>query len=342
MITLQRKETIQVYQVSMELQIKTKENPFIAILILASEEGNRTTAGNIQDSLFGGTLPERACENLLQRLELMGYFKKDSYNEYELTYKGIESAKDNSFWQGEKGVYNLYISDNELVGQKLIKFTREERSKDDRDDRKITTPNFIQNFENQTFNFSEKESRIEKIDSQCFQLQDETWDLQINAQKNEKPILSLKEKHENYFKREIDFTFEDILTEILRNEFDFDGKNIEVGFNENNLNFIRDVFVQNPKFQGFPFEKLEVKDINHIPKNKYEANEWYIALLIKNIFKYFLSEEDFNIFSEKERQKFQTHYNLDLITQNQMLNYLEDEGYFYQKAKLETIIFLTY
>ena len=122
----------------------------------------------------------------------------------------------------------------------------------------MSTPDFIQNFENQTFNFSEKESRIEKIDTQCFKISDETWNLQIIAKENEKTVLSLKEKLENHFKKYLDFSFESILTEILRNEFDFDGESIRVYFEENNLNFIRNITVQNPIFQGVSFGKIEI------------------------------------------------------------------------------------
>ena len=37
MINLTKKETVQVHQVEMELQTKTKASPFIAILLLAKE-----------------------------------------------------------------------------------------------------------------------------------------------------------------------------------------------------------------------------------------------------------------------------------------------------------------
>jgi predicted transcriptional regulator len=80
MITLQKKQIVKVHQVAMELLTKTKESPFIAILILAKELGGSINPEILRSELFPN-LPLAACRNLLVRLELQGYFKQQEDKE---------------------------------------------------------------------------------------------------------------------------------------------------------------------------------------------------------------------------------------------------------------------
>ena len=74
MITLRKNEQVEIYQVELALKEKTKQSPFIAVLILAQEQGE-ITAETLKDYLLH-TLPIRACNNLLIRLTQQGYLEK--------------------------------------------------------------------------------------------------------------------------------------------------------------------------------------------------------------------------------------------------------------------------
>ena len=121
MITLRKTEQIEIYQVELALKEKTKQSPFIAVLILAQEQGE-INAETLKDYLLP-TLPIRACNNLLIRLTQQGYLEKkrqqnfrnniwgnsfydeEDINDYigsvfTLTELGEQSAVDKSFWVG--------------------------------------------------------------------------------------------------------------------------------------------------------------------------------------------------------------------------------------------------
>ncbi len=121
MIILKRKEEIRKYQLELVVRVKTKQSPFIAILILAKEEG-LISAEILQKTLLP-VLPLRACGNLLERLYKLKYLIENSelnIREFRLTEFGEHCAEDKSFWSEEKGLYDIYISDSTLISQQLI------------------------------------------------------------------------------------------------------------------------------------------------------------------------------------------------------------------------------
>jgi len=164
MIILQKREQVEIYQVKLALREKTKQNPFIAVLILAREQ-SEITAELLKEYLLP-TLPIRACNNLLIRLTQQGYLEKkhrqtfsgnnwleqsyleahsndDDYDNlpFVLTGLGDQSAIDKSFWVGEKGIYNVYVSHSNLLNQQIIKIEKIQRGEDDRNEIKaIRTP----------------------------------------------------------------------------------------------------------------------------------------------------------------------------------------------------------
>ena len=193
MITLRKTEQIEIYQVELALKEKTKQSPFIAVLILARELG-KITSESLQENLLP-SLPLRACNNLLSRLEQQGYLVKNRNDEYELTKLGEQSAIDMSFWVGEKGIYNVYISHSNLLNQLIIKTEKVERNEDDRNgNRIIRTPNFISQYHNQILNINKKEIRIEEIEDKCFQLKPLECSLEIEAKEDDAIIRIIKEK----------------------------------------------------------------------------------------------------------------------------------------------------
>ena len=151
MITLKQNTEIEIYQVELAFKVKTNQSPFIPILILAQEllddEDYYIDSEILQEKLLPA-LPLRACENLLERLTLQGYFDEiwdddDKFLGYELTEQGNESAKDESFWIGEKGVYNVFVSKSKLIQQGIIKTEKVDRAENDKDSRTATLPREI-------------------------------------------------------------------------------------------------------------------------------------------------------------------------------------------------------
>ncbi len=210
MITLRKNEQVEIYQVELALKEKTKQSPFIAVLILAKEQGE-ITAKTLKDYLLPA-LPIRACNNLLIRLTHQGYLEKkrqqnfrnniweedeNDYNDsiFTLTELGEQSAVDKSFWVGEKGVYNIYISHSNLLNQQIIKIEKVDRSEDDRNGNRITrTPHFILQYHNQILNLNKKEIRIEEIEDKCFQLKSLDCTLEIEAKENDVLIRIVNQK----------------------------------------------------------------------------------------------------------------------------------------------------
>lgn len=342
MLTLQKTETIQCYQVALALQTKTKQNPFIAVLILAEEKGGVLTAGGLQDALFP-TLPERACQNLLERLMQQGFLKKDAYGCYELTPKGRESAKDKSFWVGEKGIYNVFVTNSPLVVQKVIKADKAERT--ERDNTLSNTPREIQQYQNQVLYLNKKEVLLESIEQKCFKLNDKSCKLEILTKETESTIR-ITENGQVLYQISIDLPEETLRHELLDQltNFDTDSKAIKVDFDKNNLSFERDVTIQNPKYAGVTFETVKIAYVRHIPEDIYEAEKWLYELMYKNIQSYFLDEADFDTFVQEQSKVLLSHYpSLAIPDRKELIQkFAQRNDTFYQQAKLTTIDYLTY
>jgi len=369
MITLRKAEQIEIYQVVIALSEKTKQSPFIAVLILAREQGE-ITAETLKDYLLP-TLPIRACNNLLIRLTQQGYLEKkrqqnfrndilgrifydqdeSDYNNsiFILTELGEQSAINKSFWVGEKGIFNVYVSDSNLLNQKIIKTEKVDRSEDDRNGNKITkTPYFISQYHNQILNLNKKEIRIEEIEDKCFQLKPLECSLEIET-KEDDALIRIKEKQtlfQSSFKINENELKEKLLTNT--NEFDYDEnkKAILVEFDPDNLSFVRKVKLQSPYYLENRFNQVEIDNVSYFPNNVDSATLWFVKLLLENISTYFITEQDFFSYSKQYAIKFETYYEVSIPSKTTFLNYIKDnydeESYFYEIAKLETIDYLNY
>lgn len=366
MITLRKTEHIEVYQVELALKEKTKQSPFTAVLILAQEQGE-ITAETLKDYLLP-TLPIRACNNLLIRLTQQGYLEKkrqqnfrndiwgrsfydedeNNYNGsiFTLTELGEQSAIDKSFWVGEKGIYNVYVSHSSLLNQQIIKTEKVERSEDDRNgNRIIRTPNYISQYHNQILNLNKKEIRIEEIEDKCFQLKSLDCSLEIETKEDE-ALIRIKEK-QTLFQSTYEINENEIKEELLSNtnEFDYDeSKKVVLSeFNQDNISFNRKVKLRNPYFQNNQFNSLEIENVAFIPSDVQNAELWLNELLFKGIDKYFLDDKSFNEYSANKAKPILEHYKVALPTREQLKqNFAERENAFYQTAKLETIDYLNY
>lgn len=367
MITLQKNEQVEIYQVELALKEKTKQSPFIAVLMLAQEQGE-ITAETLKDYLLP-TLPNRACNNLLIRLTQQGYLEKKRqqnfrnniwgrsfHNEDEsnfnnsifiLTELGEQSAVDKSFWVGEKGIYNVYVCHSSLLNQLIIKTEKVERSEDDRNGNKIIrTPNFISQYQNQILSLNKKEIRIEEIEHKCFKLKYMECSLEIEAKGDDTIIRILNEK-QTLFQSSYEINENELKKELLSNtnEFYYD-EDINVvlsEFNQDNISFIRKVKLRNPYFQGNQFNSVEIENVAFIPSDEENAELWLNEIFFKGIDKYFLDEKTFNEFTANKAKPILEHFSLELPTRKQLKqNIAERENAFYQTAKLETIDYLNY
>jgi len=357
MITLKRNEDIEIFQVELALKSKTKQSPFISILILAQEQ-EEISGKTLQENLLT-SLPVRACENLLKRLEQQGYLQKeqsnrfglrqtyqDAFANYHLTEFGQQSATDKSFWIGEKGVYNVFVSKLKLFEQRIIRIEKVERAEDNRNTNILRTPNEISQYEKQTLTINKTEVLIEDVEEKCFRLKPANCILEIQAKRNE-TVLKLSNNNQLLFQTDIEIE-EDILQQELllacgEFEYDEDKKAILTEFSKDNLSFHRKVKIFKPTFQRNQFNQVELENISHIPSDKHNADLWYWELLYKNMNDYFLDEDSFKEFATELAKPIQLHFKMKVPKRRELAEILnEREDTFYQIAKLETIDYLNY
>ena len=349
MITIKRNEEIEVYQVELALKVKTKQSPFIAILILAQEQDG-ISALTLQQHLLT-TLPVRACGNLLKRLEQQGYLKQieeDMFSEinYSLTTLGEDSAIDKSFWIGEKGLYNVYLSNNDLIDQRIIKTEKVDRAEDDRHNNILKTPIEIALYENRIISINNTEVMIEDVERKCFQMKPANCILDVVTNASESR-LNVSKDGQMLYQTDIDIEEEILKRELLETcdefEYDPDKNAITTEFNSDNLSFNRKVKIAKPFFQGYYFNQVELENISHIPCDKENADIWYRELLLKNISDYFLDEKSFEEFAADCAKPFLPNFNLMIPTRRELAKtFTYRGGAFYQIAKLETIDSLNY
>lgn len=357
MIILTRNEDIEIFQVELALKAKTKQSPFISILILAQEQ-ELISAEILQENLLT-SLPVRACENLLKRLEQQGYLEKeesnmfgyrqtyqDSFANYLLTDFGQQSATDKSFWIGEKGVYNVFVSKSNLIEQRIIRIEKVERAEDNRNTNIIRTPNEIRQYENQILSINKTEVLIEDVEEKCFQLKSANGILEIQSKEHE-TVLKLNTNNQTLFQTDIDIEEnnlqEELLTACGEFNYDEDKKAILIEFSNDNLSFNRKLKIGKPVFQRNQFNQVELENISHIPSDKEKAYLWYWELLYKNMNDYFFDENSLKEFATELAKPIQLHFKMKIPKRNELSEiFSQREDAFYQIAKLETIDYLNY
>lgn len=369
MITLRKTEQIEIYQVELALKEKTKQSPFIAVLILAREQ-EEISAETLKEYLLP-TLPISACKNLLIRLAHQGYlvkkpqqdFRNSSrgsgfYNEYEyhendynsstyiLTDFGEQSAIDQSFWVGEKGIYNLYISHSNLLNQQIINVEKVDRNlEDDRNVNRQYTPEFILDYQNQILEINKKEIWLEEIEDNCFQLKPLDCSLEIETN-GEVAFIRIKEKQtlfQSSFKISENKLQEELLASTSEFEYDKNKKVVWSDFNQDNLSFNRKVKISKPHFRRNQFNLVEIENVQFIPSDEHNAECWLNEILFKGIDKYFLDDNSLNEFVKYKAKPITTHYNIELPTRKELKQTIAERvNSFYQIAKLETIDYLNY
>ena len=378
MITIKKSESIELYQLKLTLKEKVKQNPFIAVLMLAQElfdnESEYINSEILREKLLP-VFPLKSCQNLLKRLSYEGYFDevwdyngelikvskedflKSDYKSFQqksdfvgfvLTELGEQSAEEKSYWIGENGIYNVYVSQSNLMSQRIIKIKKLERSEDDRNGNKISeTPYIITDYQNEILKIKDKECLIEEIDKKCFKLNPLDCTLEICAKDNECK-LTIGKGNQEFFNSPFEINEIDLKEALLKNaeelHYDIDKKALLMHFDADNLSFFRTVKLNKPVFKNHRFDTVSIEQVLSLPINQNEAIKWYWSLLVNNIHSYFLSDEEFYIFSKQILEPFSQHYpNIKAPSRQKCIQYLEDKpNIFYQTAKIETIDYLNY
>ena len=378
MITIKKSESIELYQLKLTLKKKVKQNPFIAVLMLAQElfdnESEYINSEILREKLLP-VFPLKSCQNLLKRLSYEGYFDevwdyngelikvpkedflKSDYKSFQqksdfvgfvLTELGEQSAEEKSYWIGENGIYNVYVSQSNLMSQRIIKIEKVERSEDDRNGNKISeTPYIITDYQNEILKIKDKECLIEEIDKKCFKLNPLDCTLEICAKDNEGKF-TIGKGNQEFFNSSFEINEIDLKEALLKNaeelHYDIDKKALLMHFDADNLSFFRTVKLNKPVFKNHRFDTVSIEQVLSLPINQNEAIKWYWSLLVNNIHSYFLSDEEFYIFSKQILEPFSQHYpNIKAPSRQKCIQYLEDKpNIFYQTAKIETIDYLNY
>lgn len=347
MIILKRNEEIECFQVELSLKVKTKQSPFISILILAKEI-EEIDAISLNANLLS-SFPERACSNLLKRLADQKYLAEKEYgnfSSYTLTDFGEECANDKFFWIGEKGIYNVFVSKSNLINQKIIKTEKVERAEDNRSNNVIWTPEEILQYGNQILSINKSDVLIEAIEKRCFQLKSLTGIIDLQSKENETQ-LKINFNNQTVYQTEIEIEENVIREELLaacqESEYDQEKKAILSDFSNDNLSFKRRVRISKPIFQKNQFNQVELENIYHIPSDQQNADLWYWELLYRNMNDYFIDENSFNEYAREWSLLFQPHFKVKVPKRKELSAlFSERKDAFYQIAKLETIDYLNY
>ena len=378
MITIKKSESIELYQLKLTLKEKVKQNPFIAVLMLAQElfenESEYINSELLREKLLP-VFPLKSCQNLLKRLSNEGYFDevwdyngelikvskedflKSDYKSFQqksdfigfvLTELGEQSADEKSYWIGEKGIYNVYVSQSNLMSQRIIEIEKVKRSEDDRNGNKISeSPYIITDYQNEILKIKDKEYLIEEIDKKCFKLNPLDCTLEICAKDNE-GTLTIGKGNKEFFNSPFEINEIDLKEALLKNveelHYDIDKRALLMHFDADNLSFFRKVKLNIPVFKNHRFDTVSIEQVLSLPINQNEAIKWYWSLLVNNIHSYFLSDEEFYVFSKQILEPFSQHYpNIKAPSRQKCIQYLEDKpNIFYQTAKIETIDYLNY
>ncbi len=382
MILLKRDEKIDRYQVEIALRQKAKQSPFIAILILAHEQG-KVSSESLRQTLLPA-LPKRACYNLLSRLEQQGYLESDEELEitddmfrdallrngrnidrakkyldsivnskrnteanFILTDQGKACASDKSIWVGEKGLFNVFVCNSSFIDQSVIKIEKVQRPEDDKGEDRVTpTPTKISQLENQILSIDGSEIQFESIEGKCFRLQPISCDLQIRSIGNDSSI-NINRDGQLLLRTNIEISEQNLEEQLLVNSEELDyyqeQKAVLVEFDKDDLSFKRSVTIQRPIFKGIVFKQVDLENVSHIPSDRESAELWLRELLFRNIDAYFFDENSFSDFANDLASPLKSYYDIVTPGRKELIElFTMRNDAFYQSAKLEAIEYLNY
>ena len=381
MIVLRGKEKLALYQVLLTLEKKQKNPPFVAILMRAAEGGGEITPGQVRADLLPA-LPLTACQNLLSRLEDLGYLDSQgartngsskSETIFYLTDKGKAAAQTQTFWQAEKGLYDLYLSEStlvqELTGQPLIKISPHYGPPSKGDPEEV--PDVLHDYWNKEVRIMDKERheevvRIVHFEAKCIPMEPVEVNLEIEVAGEEGTIRFMEVSSQKSMPQPKDapapeaksngllakfhtsLSEEAVREELLKSKFgasyDEVKKVIRMPFDPNNLAWVRDVKFEKSTWRGVSFGPVRLEKVSFLPANEQEARMWVEEWLFRNIDRYFWDEEEFRTYVEEKLRPILDHYpELKNLGRKELVEkFSKRENAFYAIAKLETTTYLTY
>lgn len=347
MITLTHEVTLKGYQVQACIRERKKQHPFIAVLLLAAEQGAVLSKEVLHQKLLNA-LPLQASKNLLDRLSAQGYFKAESDSgKYELTDLGWQSAQNQEVWTYLEGLFNLYLIESPFVTQKIVAMESpqptpqrnhsEKSNQSNEEEKPIYLPTSLKNLSEQ-FELGDKTFKWESVENKCFELHDIKAKMTLSADSQKGVQLRLKGGEVNYGQTVSDLSYGEIRKNLLSGEFrdlyDADNDWVSVRFNQQTLDFQRKVTIRKPELKGFLFSPSEVNLVNHQPEDESSAQQWFEALLAQKLDSYLFSEADFESFQKQVLSPFDS-FTPTLLTRQEMIHTLaQNPDHFYQRMKL--------
>jgi DNA-binding PadR family transcriptional regulator len=315
---------------------------------LDSDDSPEITTEQIEDIY---KMQKRSLERTEKYLDNLINASRNINACFQLTELGEKCATDKSYWIGEKGIYNVYVCHSKFIQQKITKIEKVEKAEDDRVNRIMTKPKEILQVENQilTFNTNEGliEVLIEGVEQKCFSLKPANCILKIQS-KDSEAIVEILKDNQLMFMANLDLVESDLQEQLLSSassEFGYDAehKAILTSFSNEDTSLKRKVKIMNPLFKRISFDPVELQNITHIPKDKYNADLWYLELLYKNTDRYFIDDNSFDEFASEIAKLMQPFYKVDIPKRKELADiFSKREDAFYQTAKLETIDYLSY
>lgn len=338
MIHLKKQENIEIYECLLTLKEQDKQNPLIAVLLLAKELDGNITPEILQKELFP-IFPLKYCESILD-----DFYKEEylTYKEFKLTQKGIEVTENKILWKEKIGIYNVINYNSSLLNSSFIKLEPIDRKYFNKEasNNLSSTLERLRDYpiENGTKIISEIKSGFRK-ETKTVSLKAIISNNDINYKIEEykfEEILQLK--NENELKILCRFLKENKIDyKIINNEIRIIAK-----FDESNLSFKRKVTIKNPTIKLTTFNDFEL-ELHHIPIDIENAQNWYEAILVNELNEYFIDNQSFMAFEISKTEQFEKQFKLKVPSRKTVIELLKNtENNFYKIAKLETINYLNY
>ena len=338
MIQLKKQENIEIYECLLSLKEQDKQNPLIAVLLLAKELDGNITPEILQKELFP-IFPLKYCESILD-----AFYKEEylTYKEFKLTQKGIEATEEKILWKEKTGIYNVISNNSSLLKSNIIKLKLLDKKEFNKEatNNLSNTLEILRNYpiENGTKEISEIISGFKK-ETKTVSLNAIISNNDINYKIEEYKFEEIQQlKNENELEILCRFLKENkIYYKIINNEIRIIAK-----FDESNLSFKRKVTIKNPTIKLTTFNDFEL-ELHHIPIDKENAQKWYEAILVNELKDYFTDNQSFMAFSISKTEQFENQFKLKVPSRKTVIELLKNtENNFYKIAKLETINYLNY
>lgn len=365
-IKLERNISIQRYRVLLELEKAEKRDELLPVLMLFRDNGSVSAKDVVQHLL--DDMPELVGKRLLSICEKYGLLEKRRFNNfnYSLTEKGQEALDKQQVFVPEKGVWELWVTDDPLWQPSLLKIERfkELSAKQETDNsnrealekRTNSKKKFPSKFQDRlkqsgfittllggdNYRFHEFEENAELIENTEMAV---SVTLTIPQHGNTSLVFSHNGK--SYHQDAPDLTFDEIWQQMLEAEFMWDAWDEvksawRIAYNEQlkpteRTTFLKSHTFQKPELIGLnQFEPCTVENIEIAPATQQDADNWAIWLLEQSVNRY-LTQGEFSKMQDEVRAKF-PDFDVSLPSQKVLAQNLRESNrnaFWYLQAPLD-------